>query len=165
MMLVVATRVLFPLVLVVAAFVFLRGHNMPGGGFIAGLIVAIALIMQYIASGYGWAASRMRLDSQVLIGTGVLIAGLTGVVSLIFGWPFLTSTYTYVHLPIVGEFEVASAMSFDLGVFLAVVGVVMLSLAQISRVEARAEPEVIPEGPMDVPLKDGQVVSSSKKES
>ncbi|BAQ17829.1 monovalent cation/H+ antiporter subunit A [Methyloceanibacter caenitepidi] len=165
MMLVVATRVLFPLVLVVAAFVFLRGHNEPGGGFIAGLIVAIALIMQYIASGYGWAASRMRLDSQVLIGTGVLIAGLTGVVSLIFGWPFLTSTYTYVHLPIVGEFELASAMSFDLGVFLAVVGVVMLSLAQISRVEARAEPEVIPEGPMDVPLKDGRVVSSNKKES
>jgi multicomponent K+:H+ antiporter subunit A len=107
----------------------------------------------------------MRLDSQVLIGTGVLIAGMTGVVSLIFGWPFLTSTYTYVHLPIVGEFEVASAMSFDLGVFLAVVGVVMLSLAQISRVEARAEPEAIPEGPMDVPLKDGRVVSSNNKES
>ena len=165
MMLVVATRVLFPLVLVVAAFVFLRGHNEPGGGFIAGLIVAIALIMQYIASGYSWAAHRMRLDSQVLIGTGVLIAGLTGVVSLIFGWPFLTSTYTYVHLPIVGEFEVASAMSFDLGVFLAVVGVVMLSLAQISRVEARAEPEAIPAGPMDVPLKDGRVVSSNNKES
>ena len=165
MMLVIATRVLFPLVLVVAAFVFLRGHNEPGGGFIAGLIVAIALIMQYIASGYNWAAERMRVDSHVLIGTGVLIAGLTGVVSLIFGWPFLTSTYTYVHLPIVGEFELASAMAFDLGVFLAVVGVVMLSLAQISRVEARAEPEPVPEGPMDVPLKDGRVVSSSNGES
>ncbi|MGA9444112.1 MAG: monovalent cation/H+ antiporter subunit A [Methyloceanibacter sp.] len=165
MMLVIATRVLFPLVLVVAAFVFLRGHNEPGGGFIAGLIVAIALIMQYIASGYNWAADRMRVDSHVLIGTGVLIAGLTGVVSLIFGWPFLTSTYTYVHLPIVGEFELASAMAFDLGVFLSVVGVVMLSLAQISRVEARVEPEPVPEGPMDVPLKDGRVFSSSNGES
>ncbi|MDJ0513405.1 MAG: MnhB domain-containing protein, partial [Methyloceanibacter sp.] len=165
MMLVVATRVLFPLVLVVAAFVFLRGHNEPGGGFVAGLVVAIALIMQYIASGYTWAAERMRLDSHVLIGAGVLIAGLTGVVSLVFGWPFLTSTYTYVELPLVGEFEVASAMAFDLGVFLAVVGVVMLSLAQISRVETRAEPEPVPEGPMDVPLKDGQIVSSKKKES
>lgn len=165
MMLVVATRVLFPLVLVVAVFIFLRGHNEPGGGFVSGLVVAIALIMQYIASGYSWAADRMRLGSHILIGAGVLIAGLTGVVSLIFGWPFLTSTYTYVELPLVGEFEVASAMSFDLGVFLAVVGVVMLSLAQISRVEARAEPEVVPEGPMDVPLIDGQVVSSKNNRS
>jgi multicomponent K+:H+ antiporter subunit A len=165
MMLVVATRVLFPLVLVVAVFIFLRGHNEPGGGFVSGLVVAIALIMQYIASGYSWAADRMRLGSQILIGAGVLIAGLTGVVSLIFGWPFLTSTYTYVELPLVGEFEVASAMSFDLGVFLAVVGVVMLSLAQIARVEARAEPEVVPEGPMDVPLIDGQVVSSKNNRS
>jgi multicomponent K+:H+ antiporter subunit A len=107
----------------------------------------------------------MRLSSHVLIGAGVLIAGLTGVVSLIFGWPFLTSTYTYVELPLVGEFEVASAMSFDLGVFLAVVGVVMLSLAQISRVEARAEPETVPEGPMDVPLEDGQVISSKNDRS
>jgi multicomponent K+:H+ antiporter subunit A len=56
-------------------------------------------------------------------------------------------------------------MSFDLGVFLAVVGVVMLSLAQIARVEARAEPEVVPEGPMDVPLIDGQVVSSKNNRS
>lgn len=164
MMLVIATRVLFPLALVVAAFVFLRGHNEPGGGFVAGLIVAIALIMQYVASGYNWAAARMRLDSQVLIGTGVLIAGLTGVVSLIFGWPFLTSTYTHVHLPIVGEFELASAMSFDLGVFLAVVGVVMLSLAEISRIESRAEPEPVPKGPMDVPLKDGRVVGANNGE-
>ncbi|MEM9590446.1 MAG: MnhB domain-containing protein, partial [Pseudomonadota bacterium] len=165
LILVVATRVLFPLALVVAAFVFLRGHNEPGGGFVSGLVVAIALIMQYIASGYNWAAERMRLDSHVLIGAGVLIAGLTGVVSLMFGWPFLTSTYTYVELPLVGEFEVASAMAFDLGVFLAVVGVVMLSLAQISRVEARAEPEAVPEGPMDVPLEDGQVVSSRSSRS
>jgi multicomponent K+:H+ antiporter subunit A len=150
---------------VVAVFIFLRGHNEPGGGFVSGLVVAIALIMQYIASGYSWAADRMRLGSQILIGAGVLIAGLTGVVSLIFGWPFLTSTYTYVELPLVGEFEVASAMSFDLGVFLAVVGVVMLSLAQIARVEARAEPEVVPEGPMDVPLIDGQVVSSKNNRS
>ena len=165
MMLVIATRVLFPLALVVATFIFLRGHNEPGGGFIAGLIVAIALIMQYIASGYGWAAERTRLDSQILIGAGVLIAGLTGVVSLTFGWPFLTSTYTHVHLPLLGDFELASAMSFDLGVFLAVIGVVMLSLAQISRVEARAEPEAVPEGPMDVPLKDGRVVGSNDGES
>ena len=134
LMLVVATRVLLPLALTVAVFIFLRGHNQPGGGFIAGLIVAIALIMQYLASGYTWAAERAKIDTQAVIGIGVAIAGLAGIGSLFLGWPFLTSTYTYLEWPLVGEFEVASAIAFDLGVFLAVVGVVILSLAQISRV-------------------------------
>ena len=63
LMLVVATRVLLPLVLLVAFYIFLRGHNLPGGGFIAGLIVAIALIMQYMASGYAWADARQRVST------------------------------------------------------------------------------------------------------
>jgi multicomponent K+:H+ antiporter subunit A len=112
---------------------------LPGGGFIAGLVVAIAFIMQYMASGYAWAHSRARLDAQVMIGGGLALAGLTGVASWVFGRPFLTSTYGYVHLPIIGEFELASAMAFDIGVFFTVVGVVLISLATISRVEARAE--------------------------
>ena len=139
MMLSVVTRVLLPLVVTAGIYILLRGHNLPGGGFIAGLIVAIAFIMQYMASGYGWAHSRARLDAQVMIGGGLALAGLTGVASWVFGRPFLTSTYGYVHLPIIGEFELASAMAFDIGVFFTVVGVVLISLATISRVEARAE--------------------------
>ena len=69
------------------------------------------------------------------------------------GKPFLTSTYGYVSLPVVGTFELASAMAFDLGVFLAVVGTVMLALRQISRVEARAARRAIPEVPSDIRLK------------
>jgi multicomponent K+:H+ antiporter subunit A len=139
MMLSVVTRVLLPLVVTAGVYILLRGHNLPGGGFIAGLVVAIAFIMQYMASGYAWAHSRARLDAQVMIGGGLALAGLTGVASWVFGRPFLTSTYGYVHLPIVGEFELASAMAFDVGVFFTVVGVVLISLATISRVEARAE--------------------------
>lgn len=161
LILVVATRILLPLALTVAVFIFLRGHNEPGGGFIAGLVVAIALIMQYLASGYAWAAQRGRIDSQAMIGAGVAIAGLAGLGSLLFDWPFLTSTYTHVDLPLIGEIEIASAVAFDLGVFLTVVGVVMLSLAQISRVEERAEPEAVPKGPMDVQLRQGRIVSPS----
>ena len=56
--LVVVTRILLPLVLVVAVYIFLRGHNAPGGGFVAGLLVSIALVMQYMASGFGWAEGR-----------------------------------------------------------------------------------------------------------
>lgn len=153
LILVVATRVLLPLALTVAAYIFLRGHNQPGGGFIAGLIVAIAYIMQYIASGYTFAADRARVDAQAMIGAGIIVAGLTGIGAWLFGAPFLTSTFGYVHLPVVGEFELASAMGFDTGVFLTVVGAVMLSLAQISRVEQRAEREPVPEGPMDIKLK------------
>ena len=161
LILVVATRVLLPLALTVAVFIFMRGHNEPGGGFIAGLIVAIALIMQYLASGYAWAAQRARIDSQAMIGGGIAIAGLTGLASLVLGWPFLTSTYTHIDLPLVGDVEIASAVAFDLGVFLTVVGVVMVSLAQISRVEERAEREPVPEGPMDIPLRRGRIVGSN----
>jgi multicomponent K+:H+ antiporter subunit A len=153
LMLVVVTRVLLPLALTVGVYVFLRGHNLPGGGFIAGLIVAIALLMQAIASGHAWAVSRLRLNAHTMLGWGVLIAGLTGLGSFVFGRPFLTSTFGYVHLPVVGEFELASAMFFDLGVFLAVVGTVVLSLSQIARVSARAERNPVPEGPSDIVLR------------
>ena len=153
LLLVVSTRVLLPLTITVGIFIFLRGHNQPGGGFIAGLVVAVALITQYMASGYVWAASQGRIDAQSMIGGGVLVAGLTGVAAWAFDAPFLTSTFGYVTLPVIGTFELASAMAFDLGVFLAVVGTVLLALSQISRIEARAERTPVPEGPMDPAIK------------
>ena len=150
MLFALATRVLLPLAIVVGVFIFLRGHNQPGGGFIAGLVVAIALLMQYMASGFAWADRQRKFDPHSMLGAGILIAGLTGVASFVFGKPFLTSTFAYLTWPVVGKFEVASAMAFDLGVFLTVVGTVMLALSQISRVEARAERHPVPEGPMDI---------------
>jgi multicomponent K+:H+ antiporter subunit A len=139
LLLTVVTRVLLPLSLVVGIYILLRGHNMPGGGFIAGLIVAIALLMQYLASGYVWAHRRARMDAHGMIGGGVALAGVAGLASLLFGRPFLTSTFGYFHIPLFGEIELASAMAFDIGVFFAVVGTCILSLATLSRVEARAE--------------------------
>jgi multicomponent K+:H+ antiporter subunit A len=163
LLLVVATRVLLPLALVVGAYIFLRGHNQPGGGFVAGLVVAIALIMQYIASGYGWAAERMKVDSQAMIGAGIAIAGLTGLAAFAFGRPFLTSTFGYLDWPVVGKFEVASAMAFDLGVFLTVVGVTVLSLAQLSRVSRGIDPAPDNTDAMDVPL-EGRAAATGAKE-
>ncbi len=152
LMLVVATRVLLPLALTVGIFIMLRGHNMPGGGFIAGLVVGIALIMQYMASGFAWAEHQLRFDYHVLIGWGVLVAGITGIGAWFGHVPFLTSNYGYVHIPLIGEVEIASAMAFDLGVFLTVVGVVMLTLANLSRVGRKAEPVTSPETAMDIIL-------------
>ena len=134
LMMVVVTRVLMPIAVVVGLYIFLRGHNQPGGGFVAGLVVAIALLMQYMASGFAWAQERQRVEYHTLIGMGVVIAGLTGAGAWLFGLPFLTSAYTYVHLPPIEEFELATAMLFDLGVFLTVLGAVMLMLYSLSSI-------------------------------
>jgi multicomponent K+:H+ antiporter subunit A len=90
--------------------------------------------MQYMASGFAWTQERKRIEYHTMIGLGVVIAGLTGVGSWLSGSPFLTSAYTYVHLPPIEEFELATAMLFDLGVFLTVLGAVMLMLYSLSRI-------------------------------
>ncbi|WJS84737.1 monovalent cation/H+ antiporter subunit A [Paracoccus sp. TOH] len=149
LMLVVATRLVLPIALVVGLYIFLRGHNMPGGGFVAGLVVAIALVSQYMASGFAWAQERQKINYHALIGAGVIAAGLTGIGAWFAGLPFLTSTYGYVKLPGLEEFELASAMGFDLGVFLCVVGAVMLALNSLSRIARQAGATVNLE-PMDI---------------
>ncbi|MGC1506695.1 MAG: monovalent cation/H+ antiporter subunit A [Sulfitobacter sp.] len=149
MMMVVLTRVLMPLVLLVGFYIFWRGHNEPGGGFIAGLIVSIGVVMQYMASGFNWTSARLRYPYHGVIGAGVLIAGLTGIGSWFFGKPFLTSDFTYVRIPPFEKFELATAALFDLGVFLAVVGAVMLSLESFSRLARRSQ-MTDNEHPMDI---------------
>ncbi|MEW6120607.1 MAG: monovalent cation/H+ antiporter subunit A [Pseudomonadota bacterium] len=133
------TRLLLPLALLVAVFILLRGHNQPGGGFIAGLITAVALIVQYLANGAAWTHQRMASDSQPLIAWGLGIATFTGLASWAFGHPFLTSTFGYQHWPVVGKFELASAMAFDLGVFLVVVGATLMILTGLGGLH-RPEP-------------------------
>ncbi len=149
MMMVVITRVMLPLALMVAVFIFVRGHNDPGGGFIAALVVSIALVMQYMASGFGWAEKQIQFDYHALIGGGALIAAATGVSAMVLGQPFLKSGFEHFHLPLIGEFELSSAIAFDLGVFLTVVGGVMLALAQLSKLGDISRPEEVNDQPMD----------------
>jgi multicomponent K+:H+ antiporter subunit A len=138
MMLVMASRIVLPLTLTVGIFLFLRGHNQPGGGFIAALVVAIAFLVQYLAAGFDWSDERRRFSEHKMIAWGVLAAIATGLGSLLFGANFLTSTFEYFTLPLIGTFELASAMMFDIGVFLAVFGAVMLALAKLSNIAQRA---------------------------
>lgn len=133
LVLVTISRPLLPLALLIAVYIFLRGHNLPGGGFVAGLITSVALVLQYVASGVGWVHSRMPGDYHPVVALGVLLAGLTGVGSWAFGYPFLTSSFTYVSLPVIGKFELATAMLFDTGVFLTVVGSTLLMLANLGK--------------------------------
>ena len=138
MMFVMATRLLLPLALLVGSYIFLRGHNQPGGGFVAALIFSIAILLQYLASGFDWTDQRRKFGEHALIGAGVLIAAATGLGSLAFGAPFLSSSFGYVHLPLIGEFELATAMLFDLGVACVVMGAVLMALAQLAQIAQRA---------------------------
>ncbi|MEH7830040.1 monovalent cation/H+ antiporter subunit A [Gemmobacter denitrificans] len=142
MMMVVATRMMLPVALMVGIYIFLRGHNVPGGGFIAGLVVAIALVMQYMASGFGWTAARQRIDYHGLIGAGILVAAATGIGSWFAGRPFMTSNYGYFEIWPLEKFELATAALFDLGVFLTVLGAVMLALSSLTRIAIRAGQKV-----------------------
>ena len=138
MLLSVASRVLLPFALLVTVYIFLRGHNLPGGGFIAGLITSVALVMQFMADGLHATADRMRVDFSKFIGLGVLIAGLTGLASWFFGSAFLTSYTGHPVLPLLGEVPLASAAAFDLGVFLTVVGATLLSISALAGASRRA---------------------------
>ncbi|MGM0516794.1 MAG: monovalent cation/H+ antiporter subunit A [Pseudomonadota bacterium] len=132
------TQLILPLTLLFGVYVFLRGHNEPGGGFIAGLIVASAIVAQYMANGIENAEAKLHLPNHGIIGAGLLVALGTGLVSMLFGTPFLTSAFTHLDLPLIGDIEVASAIAFDLGVFLVVLGSTVLILLNLGRLTNHA---------------------------
>ena len=113
-----STPIVFALIALGFHF-FLRGHNAPGGGFIAGLIVAVAALLTRMASQRGLLLVRPR----VLMPLGLLIALISGFVPMLFGHSFLKGWHGHVRLPLFGDVELASAMAFDAGVFLVVIGV------------------------------------------
>ena len=119
--------------------------------------------MQYMASGYTWAIERQRFYYHGTIGWGVLIAAATGLGAWFNERPFLTSDFGYINWPPLEEFEWATAMLFDTGVFLAVLGAVMLALDSLSRFAWR--PGMAQEFPMDInPLRDDPPEQDEEKE-
>jgi len=132
-------RPLLPLALMVSVFIFLRGHNLPGGGFVAGLVTGVALILQYLASGIVFASARLPQRLPLFLAAGLACAGGVGAVSWLFGFPFLTTAHGHVTLPLIGDVELASAMIFDLGVYLVVVSVVLMVLAELGKLSVPRE--------------------------
>lgn len=131
-------RVVVPIILVVAISLFLQGHNLPGGGFIGGVLTVAAFTLVYVAYSLDYLEVGV-LDREVdyerhigehrtvtayrrlfMFGLAVIVA--SGVAALLFGEPFLSQDYIYVHLPLFGELELASALVFDIGIFCVVVG-------------------------------------------
>ena len=133
LMLRAAARWVLPLALVVSVHLYWRGHQLPGGGFVAGLVTAVALLLQSMALGQAQAEAALRAVAGRRfvrgIGAGLAIAGLTGLGALAFGRPFLTSAFGHPVVPLWGELSLASAALFDLGVYLTVVCATLLTLS------------------------------------
>ena len=134
LMLAVVGRAILPIAAMIAVYLYLRGHNLPGGGFVAGLVLAIALVLQFVANGNQHVAARINTGFSPWIAWGLLVAGASGIGSWFFKAPFLTSTYDYPVWPIFGAVPLASASFFDLGVFLTVVGGTMVALVSLARI-------------------------------
>jgi multicomponent K+:H+ antiporter subunit A len=144
LMLRVAASVVLPLALVFTLYIFMRGHNLPGGGFIAGLITAVALVLQFMALGQARAEAMLRAQAGRRfvrwVGAGLSIAGLTGAGAFVLGRPFLTSAHGHPHVPLLGELPLASAALFDLGVYLTVVGATLLTISVLGSVSRESTP-------------------------
>jgi multicomponent K+:H+ antiporter subunit A len=134
----VIMRAMFAVIGVVAIYLLLRGHNQPGGGFVAGLTFAVGLILQYMAGGTRWIEDRLDIRPMQSVGLGLLLAAATGAGAWVFAHPFLTSHVAHMTLPIVGEVHLPSAFFFDIGVFLLVVGATTLILIALAHQSVRA---------------------------
>ncbi|MGC6373324.1 monovalent cation/H+ antiporter subunit A [Pseudomonas sp. K2I15] len=134
----VLVRLLLPIALVVSFYLFMRGHNQPGGGFVAGLVMSVAFILQYMVAGTQWVEAQMSLRPMRWMGFGLLSATLTGLGALLAGYPFLTTHTWHFSLPVLGDIHVASALFFDVGVYAMVVGATLLMLTALGHQSVRA---------------------------
>ena len=150
----VLVRLLLPIAVVVSMYLFMRGHNQPGGGFVAGLVMSVAFILQYMVAGTQWVEAQMRLRPLRWMGTGLLFAIGTGLGSMFFGYPFMTTHTAHFALPLLGDIHVASALFFDVGVYAVVVGSTLLILTALAHQSVRSHrPTSLPK-PVPTPIAD-----------
>ncbi len=130
-------QLMVPVILLFSVHLFVRGHDLPGGGFAAGLTASVGLILLYMAGGVRWVEQRVRVAPVQWIAAGLLIALATGAGSWAVGHPFLTSWFSYADLGVLGRVPLATAVLFDLGVFILVVGATSLILISIAHQSLR----------------------------
>ena len=135
----VLVRLLLPVMALLSVHLFLRGHNAPGGGFVAGLVLSIGLIAQYIVAGTQWVEAHFALDLRRWIAAGLLAAGMTGIGSLFLGYPFMTAHTLHLTLPVLGEIHIPTAMFLDIGVFALVLGSTLLILTAMAHQSIRRQ--------------------------
>ncbi len=142
-----AARLVVPIILVVSVALFIQGHNLPGGGFIGGVLTATAFALIYVVFDLRYLdaeildradedadalESGVVADYRLLLGLGLALAAGSGLVPILYDLPFLSQDFWILHgVPLYGEVEVASAVAFDLGVYLTVVGALLTILAVV----------------------------------
>lgn len=129
---------LFSVIIAFSVYLFMRGHDLPGGGFVAGVTLAIGFILQYLARDIRWVESHLRVLPLRWMGFGLLLSVATGAGAWFFGYPFLTSFFQYIHFPLIGKIPMASAFLFDLGVLSLVLGATVLILIALAHQSIRS---------------------------
>lgn len=137
-------RLVLPVAALVSIHFLLRGHNAPGGGFVGGLVMATAMIVQYMTSGVLWTESKLRVHPQYWIALGLLAAGLAGVPAWLFAAPFLTSQEWHGTVPLLGTIHLSTVLLFDIGVYMVVVGATVLMLIAIAHQSLRRARKPLP---------------------
>ncbi len=143
----VLVRLLLPLAMLISLFFLLRGHDAPGGGFVGGLVLATAVILQYLVGGTVWVESHLRIHPLYWIAAGLLSAAAAGTGALLAHAPFLTSRAWHGALPLIGELHLSSVLLFDLGVYMLVVGATILMLVAIAHQSLRSHHRKTSGGP------------------
>lgn len=134
----VLVRLLLPMAAMVSVYLLLQGHNAPGGGFVGGLVLAIAVILQYMVGGVVWTESRNRIHPPYSMALGLLSAAFAGMGAWLASYPFLTAVALNLHLPLIGEVHLSSVLLFDLGVYLLVIGATVLMLIAVAHQSLRS---------------------------
>jgi multicomponent K+:H+ antiporter subunit A len=134
----VLVRLLLPMAGLVSLFFLLRGHDLPGGGFIGGLVLATAVIVQYMVGGAIWVEARTRIQPLYWISIGLIAAATAGAVAWFAGGTYLTSLAVDIHLPLIGDVHLSSTLWFDIGVYMLVVGATVLMLVALAHQSLRS---------------------------
>ncbi|GAA5154330.1 Na+/H+ antiporter subunit A [Nocardioides marinquilinus] len=161
----VVTRLIFHGMVVFSFYLLLAGHNLPGGGFAAGLVTGLALMVRYLAGGRYELDEALPLDAGVVIGTGLFVAALSGLGPVAFGGEVLQTADVYLRLPWLGELHLVSSVGFDIGVYLVVVGLALDLLrtfgARLDRQILRAQREERTGTPEPSPADDETAASAT----
>ncbi|MFC3568980.1 monovalent cation/H+ antiporter subunit A [Paracoccus simplex] len=135
---------MFAPIIALSAYLFFRGHDLPGGGFAAGVTLAIGLLLQYVAANVRWVEARLTVLPVRWMASGLTIAASVGAGAWIFGYPFLSAHAQYLDIPVIGKVPFSTAMLFDFGVFSLVLGAIVLMLIAIAHQSLRVAPRPRP---------------------
>jgi multisubunit Na+/H+ antiporter MnhB subunit len=122
----ISARVLFPALMVGSLYLLFAGHNQPGGGFVGGLVAGCAIALRYVSGGIDEVRSLSRFQPWTILGSGLLLAAVTATVPVVLGDPVLEASVVTLHPPLLGTVKVTSSLFFDLGVYVLVVGLVLM---------------------------------------